>query len=71
MKIVAIANVELPIKVKIPWRVTKPYKDSRLSNMCQDIAHMALIKLGIIAMLNQKNVLYFSKLLIFLIINIA
>ena len=30
--------------------------------MCQVIAHIALIRLGIIARLNQKKVLYFSKL---------
>ena len=67
----AIAKVVFPIIVKIPCKVTKPYNSIVLSYMCHVIAHIAPIKLGIIANPNQK---YFSKFLYLLIlftINIA
>ena len=54
----ARANVELPINVNIPWSVTNPYNTSWLSKICQVIAHIAPIKFGTIAKLNQKNKLY-------------
>ena len=45
--------------VKIPCNETKPYNCMGLSNICQVIAHIAPIKFGTIAKLNQKNKLYF------------
>ena len=67
----AIAKVVLPIIVKMPCKVTKPYNSILLSYMCHVIAHIAPIKLGIIANPNQKYLLKFVYLLILLTINMV
>ena len=50
-----IAKVVLPIIVKRPCNVTKPYNSKGLSYICHVIAHIAPIKLGIIANPSQKK----------------